>query len=122
MRDLLNSPKFGFEAQNIITLTNPELPPTSLPVTTLAADQTSHDGLLATMKHYLVDLPKAGDTVVFYFAGYGSLRVNSKSQDRALLANGRPIHADPTIVPSDAWKGSFDIRGDRDDSHLPSPS
>jgi hypothetical protein len=110
MRDLLASPKFGFEAKNIAVLTNPELPVTSLPYVTLPASQTAHDGLLAAMQTYLVDVPQPGDTVVFYYAGHGSLRVNSLGTKLAMMVNGRPSHADSTLVPSDAWTGGFDVR------------
>src|SRR5580692_1622939 len=47
MRDLLSSPKFGFDPANITILTNPELPSTQLPYGKLAAAQTTRDGLLA---------------------------------------------------------------------------
>ena len=110
MRDLLGSPKFGFDAKNIAVLTNPELPATSLPYVILPASQTAHDGLLAAMQKYLVDEPQPGDTVVFYYAGHGSLRVNSLGTKLAMMVNGRPSRADSTLVPSDAWTGNFDIR------------
>ncbi len=110
MRDLLSSPKFGFDARNIAVLTNPELPATALPYVTLQANETAHDDLLAAMQKYLVDVPQPGDSVVFYYAGHGSLRVNSLGTKLAMLVNGRPSHADSTLVPSDAWTGNFDIR------------
>lgn len=110
MRDLLSSPKFGFDAKNIAVLTNPGLPATALPYVTLTASETAHNGLLAAMQKYLVDVPQPGDTVVFYYAGHGSLRVNSLGTKLNMLVNGRPSHADSTLVPSDAWTGNFDIR------------
>jgi hypothetical protein len=87
MRDLLASAKFGFPEQNIQVLTNAE---------------ATREGILAAMQKFLVDQPQRGDIVVFYYAGHGSLRVNSK--------NGRPDHFDETIVPVDANSGVFDIR------------
>jgi len=117
MRDLLHSPKFGFEASNIVTLTNPDLASTQLPFVRLPAAQTTHDGLLSVMQKFLVDLPNAGDMVVFYYAGHGSLRVNSQGAKLAMLVNGRPSHADSTLVPSDAWTGGYDIR-DREMTHI----
>jgi hypothetical protein len=110
MRDLLSSPKFGFAPQNITVLTNPDLPATQLLFGKVAASETSHDGLLAVMRKYLVDLPSPGDTVVFYYAGHGSLRVNSKGNKLAMMVDGKPSHADSTLVPSDAWKGIHDVR------------
>lgn len=110
MRDLLASPKFGFDPKNITVLTNPELPATQVPYATLPASQTDHDGLLAAMQKYLVDLPHPGDTVVFYYAGHGSLRVNSRGDKLAMMVDGKPSHADSTLVPSDAWTGAYDIR------------
>lgn len=87
MRDLLASAKFGFPEKNVHLLTEA---------------QATREGILAAMQKYLVDQPQRGDTVVFYYAGHGSLRVNSK--------NGRPDHFDETIVPADANTGVFDIR------------
>ncbi len=110
MRDLLSSPKFGFDPKNIVVVTNPALPATQLPFVNLPASNTSHDELLAAMQKYLVDVPQKGDTVVFYYAGHGSLRVNSKGTKLAMLVDGKPSHADSTLVPSDAWTGNYDIR------------
>jgi hypothetical protein len=76
----------------------------------LPADQTTHDGILAEMKKYLVDLPQRGDTVVFYDASHGSLRVNTKGTKLAVWAEGKMVHADSTLVPSDAYKGGYDVR------------
>jgi hypothetical protein len=36
--------------------------------------------------------------------------VNSLGTKLAMMVNGRPSHADSTLVPSDAWTGSFDVR------------
>jgi hypothetical protein len=110
MRDLLSSPKFGFDPKDIVVVTNPALPATQLPFTSLPAATTAHDGLLAAMQKYLVDVPQKGDTVVFYYAGHGSLRVNSKGTKLAMLVDGKPSHADSTLVPSDAWTGNYDLR------------
>jgi len=87
MRDLLASAKFEFPENNVHLLTE---------------GQATRDGILAAMQKYLVDQPQRGDIVVFYYAGHGSMRVNSK--------NGRPDHFDETIVPVDANSGVFDIR------------
>ncbi len=108
--DLLTSPKFGFPTENVALLTNP-VPPRPRPgVVILPADQTTRDGILAAMQKYLVDLPQRGDTVVFYDASHGSLRINSKGTKLEVLVNGEPQHADSTLVPSDAYKGGFDVR------------
>jgi hypothetical protein len=110
IRDLLNSPKFGFEAKNVTVLTNPDLPASALGFDRVPASQTTHDGILAAMRKYLVDLPCRGDTVVFYYAGHGSLRVNSKGTKYPTLLNGKTVHLDTTLVASDAWTGNYDIR------------
>src|SRR5580692_3361104 len=110
MADLLTSPKFGFPATNVTLLTNPA-PPHPIPgVVFLPAEQTTHDGILAAMQKYLVDVPQKGDTVVFYDASHGSLRVNSKGNKLTVLVNGQYVHADSTLVPSDAYKGGYDVR------------
>jgi hypothetical protein len=117
MRDLLSSPKFGFDPKNIIVVTNPALPAAQLPFINLPVADTAHDGLLKAMQKYLVDVPQKGDTVVFYYAGHGSLRVNSKGTKLAMLVDGKPSHADSTLVPSDAWTGNYDIR-DRETTRI----
>jgi len=110
MADLLTSPKFGFPAANVVLLTNPAPPHASPGVVLLPADQTTRDGILAAMQKYLVDLPQKGDTVVFYDASHGSLRVNSKGNKLTVLVGNQYVHADSTLVPSDAYKGGYDVR------------
>jgi len=110
MADLLTSPKFGFPADKVVLLTNPAEPHPRPGVVVLPAEQTSRDGILAAMQKYLVDLPQRGDTVVFYDASHGSLRVNSKGNKLTVLVNGSYVHADSTLVPADAYKGGFDVR------------
>jgi len=110
MADLLTSPKFGFPANQVVLLTNPAPPQPRSGVLVLPAAQTDHDGILAAMQKYLVDQPQRGDTVVFYVASHGSLRVNSKGNKLTVLVNGKYVHADSTLVPSDAYKGGFDVR------------
>jgi Caspase domain len=110
MADLLTSPKFGFPASQIVLLTTPH-PAHPVPgLVLLPADQTTHDGILAAMQKYLVDVPQRGDTVVFYAASHGSLRINSKGNKLTVLVNGQYVHADSTLVPSDAYKGGYDVR------------
>ena len=110
MADLLTSPKFGFPASQVVLLTNPAPPKPRSGVVVLPAAQTDHDGILAAMRKYLVDEPKPGDTVVFYDASHGSLRVNSKGTKLTVLVGGKYVHADSTLVPSDAYKGGYDVR------------
>jgi len=110
MADLLTSAKFGFPANQVALLTNPAPPHPRPGVTILPASQTSHDGILAAMQKYLVDLPQKGDTVVFYDASHGSLRVNNKGNKMTVLVNGKYVHADSTLVPSDAYTGGYDVR------------
>jgi hypothetical protein len=110
MADLLTSPKFGFPASQVILLTNPAPPQPRSGVVVLPAAETDRAGILAAMQKYLVDEPKRGDTVVFYDASHGSLRVNSKGTKLTILTGGKYVHADSTLVPSDAYKGGFDVR------------
>ncbi len=110
MADLLTSPKFAFPAAQVVLLTNPNPTHPHPGVTILPAAQTTRDGILAAMQKYLVDLPQKGDTVVFYAASHGSLRVNSKGNKLTVLVNGRYLHADSTLVPADAYKGGYDVR------------
>lgn len=110
MRDLLVSPKFGFAPGSVVVLTNPGLPASQLPFVTLGAKQTTHDGILAAMQKFLVDTPQKGDTVLFYYAGHGSLRLNTKGTKMTLEVDGKQVHADSTLVPADAWTGGYDVR------------
>lgn len=110
MADLLTSPKFGFPADQVVMLTNPAPPQPRPGVVVLPAAQTNRDGILAAMQKYLVDMPRRGDTVVFYDASHGSLRVNSQGTKLTLLVNGKYVHADSTLVPADAYKGGYDVR------------
>jgi Caspase domain len=110
MADLLTSPKFGFPADKVALLTNPAPPQPRPGIAMLPAAQTDRDGILAAMQKYLVDQPQKGDTVVFYDASHGSLRVNSKGTQMTVLLDGKYVHADSTLVPSDAYKGGFDVR------------
>jgi len=110
MADLLTSPKFGFPASQVALLTNPAPPHPRPGVTVLPVSQTTRDGILAAMQKYLVDLPQKGDTVVFYDASHGSLRINSKGVKLTVLVNGQYVHADSTLVPSDAYTGGYDVR------------
>lgn len=109
MRDLLIR-KFGFPRDKVFALTNPALPVSQMKDIDLSPTETTHDGILSAMKKYLVDEPQSGDTVVFYYSGHGSLRINSKGTKITVEENGILKHADSTIVPSDAWKGAFDVR------------
>ena len=64
-----------------------------------AGTETDRAGILAAMQKYLVDEPQRGDTVVFYDASHGSLRVNSKGTKLTILSGGKYVHADSTLVP-----------------------
>jgi len=110
MADLLTSPKFGFPFANVVLLTDPAPPHPSPGVVILPDSQTTRDGILAAMQKYLVDVPQKGDIVVFYDASHGSLRVNSKGNKLTVLVGNQYVHADSTMVPSDAYKGGYDIR------------
>ena len=109
--DVLTSPKFGFPADNVTLLTNPAPRKIRPGVMVLPADQTTRDGILAAMRKYLVDVPQPGDTVVFYDASHGSLRVNTASNKLTVRdENNNLVHVDSTLVPSDAYKGGYDVR------------
>ena len=119
MADLLTSPKFGFPASQVALLTNPAPPKPRSGVVVLPSAQTDHDGILAAMQKYLVDIPRRGDNVVFYDASHGSLRANSKGNKLTILMGGKYVHADSTLVPSDAYKGGFDVRDESRAKNLP---
>ena len=117
MADLLTSPKFGFPASQVVLLSNPGPPQPAPGVTVLPATQTDRAGILAVMRKYLVDVPARGDTVIFFDASHGSLRVNSQGSKMTVPPNGTLVHANSTLVPADAYKGGFDI-SDREMTHI----
>lgn len=110
MADVLTSPKFGFPARQVVLLTNPAVAHPGPGVVVLPAAQTDRAGILAAMQKYLVDVPQRGDTVVFYAASHGSLRVNSRGTKLKVSLNGQAVPADSTLVPADAYKGGYDVR------------
>lgn len=57
----------------------------------------------------LIASSQPGDEVVFYFAGHGSQRLNTTAGLNT-AASGKQEGRDETIVPADAYKGTFDIR------------
>lgn len=97
MRDLLTSSKFGF-------------PKDDRHIHLLENDAATRAGILAAMNKYLVEQPQKGDIVVFYIAGHGSLRVNTKSGKQTFDFGGKPTPLDNTIVPADAYLGAEDVR------------
>jgi hypothetical protein len=129
MAEVLISKKFGYPAGQVRLLLNPNpypdpddksvTPPVPPPpgVVVLPAGQTTRAGILAAMQKYLVDEPQRGDTVVFYYAGHGSLQMNSLGHKLTVLVDDpdsdqgqKRIPVDSTIVPSDAWTGTMDVR------------
>lgn len=90
MRAVLTGPKFAFPADDEH-------------MHVLSEQQATRRGILEAMELYLVQKPDPGDLVVFYYAGHGSMRLNSKSQKRE-------SKLDNTIVPADAISGEFDVR------------
>jgi hypothetical protein len=61
----------------------------------------TREGILQAIDS-LVSVARAGDVVLFYFAGHGSRRLNSRARTLSRL--------EPTIVPVDVNGGGFDIR------------
>jgi hypothetical protein len=109
--DVLTGPKFGFPADMVVLLTNPAPRQARPGIVVLPAAQTTHDGILAAMKKYIDDVPQPGDTVVFYFAGHGSLRVNTAGEKLTVRGeDGKLVFVDSTLVPADVYKGGYDIR------------
>ena len=111
MAEVLTGPKYHFLPKDVVLLTNPGVTPARAGVQVLPPTQTTRDGILAAMQKYLVDIPQKGDTVVFYDASHGSLRVNTAGDKLTVRdSNGKLLHVDSTLVPSDAYKGAYDVR------------
>jgi hypothetical protein len=71
-------------------------------VTLLSDSLATREGILSAIRTAFIDSAVAGDELFFMYAGHGSQVANSKSSE--------PDKKDETIVPSDAQKGTPDIR------------
>jgi hypothetical protein len=85
IKALLES-KYGFDGNNISLLSN---------------EKATREGIINGIKH-LTETSQKGDIVVIYYAGHGSQIRN--------IASSEADQKDETIVPSDAYLGSADIR------------
>jgi caspase domain-containing protein len=77
----------------------------------LKEKDATREGILKAIDD-LTERTNPGDTVVFYFSGHGSQRLNrsrNKNQIDKCLSETRMCF-DQTIVPADAYKGVYDIR------------
>jgi hypothetical protein len=70
--------------------------------------QATRDGILKAFDD-LIAATQSGDTVVFFFAGHGSQRLNTMVGVNTSMLS-KEENRDQTIVPADAYKGVFDIR------------
>jgi hypothetical protein len=86
MKEILVS-RFAFDRNNIRTLFN---------------EQATREQILAAIETYIIENPKEGDEVFFYYAGHGSQVPNSLSDEANKM--------DETLVPTDAFFGAPDIR------------
>lgn len=94
MRQLLVSSKYGFPEENIHVLEGNDL---------------TRAGILKAMQRYLIDEAQPEDTIVFYFSGHGSLRVNTASQGVQFDIGGEPVPLENSLVAADAYLGADDI-------------
>jgi hypothetical protein len=84
--DVLRS-TYGFDSTNVVLL----------------LDQEATRAVILTALERFVDLSRPNDRLVFYFAGHGAERRNSRTRK----VNGR----DQTLVPADVNRGVPDVRG-----------
>jgi hypothetical protein len=77
-------------------------------ITMLKDRDATRDAILKALDD-LIASTQPGDEVVFFFAGHGSQRLNS-SAGLNTAASGKEEGRDETIVPADAFRGTFDIR------------
>ncbi len=77
-------------------------------ITILRERQATRDGILKALDD-LAAATQPGDEVVFFFAGHGSQRLNT-TVGLNTASSGKEEGKDETIVPADAYKGTFDIR------------
>ncbi len=68
----------------------------------LLDQQATRRAILEAIEEVLIAPSRAGDQAVFFYAGHGSQRVNSGSDE--------PDKRDETLVPADSWMGADDIR------------
>jgi hypothetical protein len=93
MEALLLAPEFGFEPGDIVKLTTAEV--------------TTADAILAALRRELIETAKAGDVRLVYYSGHGNF-IRNLALSR--LHPGTRNEFDQTIVPSDHWLGTIDIR------------
>jgi hypothetical protein len=86
MRELLLQ-LYGFASKDIVTLLD---------------QQATRENILKALDERLVTTEGAGDVILVYFAGHGSQRENSRSDE--------PDKLDETLVPADSRLGVEDIR------------
>lgn len=68
----------------------------------LKDEQATADAILFTLRNYLITDAQEGDIRVVYYSGHGNYVRNTAVAD--------PKDFDETIVPSDHWRGTPDIR------------
>ena len=68
----------------------------------LKDEQATADNILFTLRKYLITDAREGDLRVVYYSGHGNYVRNTAVAD--------PKDFDETIVPSDHWRGTADIR------------
>jgi hypothetical protein len=68
----------------------------------LLDERATADAILFTLRKYLIDDAQEGDLRVVYYSGHGNYVRNTAVAD--------PKEFDETIVPSDHWRGTPDIR------------
>ncbi len=72
--------------------------------TTLLNEQATADNILAALQRYLIDEAHPGDVSVVYYSGHGNIVFNAENHEP------ESDNLDQTIVPSDHWRGTPDIR------------
>jgi len=102
----LNGPLNDVESMHLLLRDTYGFPDAN--ITILKDRDATREAILKAINN-LIAATQPGDQVVFFFAGHGSQRLNSTTGVNTAAA-GKEEGRDQTIVPADAYKGTYDIR------------
>jgi len=93
IKGLLLAPEFGFQETDIVQLITPE--------------ETTAENILATLRRELVETAGDKDIRIVYYSGHGNFIRNAALKRKDPKTQNE---FDQTIVASDQWQGTTDIR------------
>ena len=110
MADLLTSPKFGFPATNVALLTNPAPPHPGPESSSFPPIRPRTTAFLPPCKSISWMFRKRATPWSFTTPATARCASTARATSSLCSSNGQYVHADSTMVPSDAYKGGYDVR------------